>query len=46
MSLRWDQALKAIHAFEKDKDKIFKYPESDSNSLRDLISKKFNIDTQ
>ena len=35
---------KAIHAFEKDKDKIFKYPESDSNSLRNLISKKFNID--
>ena len=35
---------KAIHAFEKDKDKIFKYPESDSNSLRDLISKKFNVD--
>ena len=36
---------KAIHAFEKDKNKIFKYPESDSNSLRDIISKKFNIDT-
>ena len=35
---------KAIRAFERDKDKIFKYPESDSNSLRDLISKKFNID--
>ena len=35
---------KAIHAFEKDKDKIFKYPELDSNSLRNLISKKFNID--
>ena len=34
----------AIQAFEKDKDKIFKYPESDSNSLRELISKKFNID--
>ena len=36
---------KAIRAFERDKNKIFKYPESDSNSLRDLISKKFNIDT-
>ena len=36
---------KAIQAFEKDKDKIFNYPESDSNSLRDLISKKFNIDS-
>jgi len=35
---------KAITAFEKDKDKIFKYPESDSTTLRDLISKKFNID--
>ena len=35
---------KAIYTFEKAKDKIFKYPESDSNSLRDLISKKFNID--
>ena len=34
---------KAILAFEKDKNKIFKYPESDSNSLRDLISEKFNI---
>jgi len=35
---------RAIIAFEKDKDKIFKYPESDSTTLRDLISKKFNID--
>ncbi len=35
---------KAITAFEKDKDKIFKYPESDSTTLRDIISKKFNID--
>jgi len=34
---------KAISAFEKDKTKIFKYPESDSNSLRDIISKKLNI---
>ena len=31
---------KAIKALEKDKDKIFNYPESDSNFLRDLISKK------
>ena len=29
---------------KKDKDKIFKYPESDSNSLRNVISKKFNIE--
>ena len=35
---------KAISAFEKDKDKIFKYPESDSNLLRDAMEKKFNID--
>jgi histidinol-phosphate aminotransferase len=35
---------KAIKAFEKDKNKIFNYPESDSNSLRDVISKKFAID--
>jgi len=36
---------KAIEAFERDKDKIFNYPESDSNFLRDAISKKFNIDS-
>jgi len=34
---------KAIKAFERDKDKIFKYPESDSNNLRNVLSKKFNI---
>jgi histidinol-phosphate aminotransferase len=34
---------KAIMAFENYKDKIFKYPESDSNSLREVLSKKFNI---
>ena len=37
---------KAIQAFENDKDKIFKYPESDSNSLRDALSEKFNIDSK
>ena len=37
---------KAIEAFERDKDKIFKYPESDSNSLRDVLSSKFNIDSK
>jgi len=37
---------KAIQAFEKDKDKIFKYPESDSNSLREVLSEKFNIDSK
>ena len=35
---------KAIEALERDKDKIFKYPESDSTSLRDVLSSKFNID--
>ena len=34
---------KAIQAFESDKDKIFKYPESDSGSLREALSEKFNI---
>jgi len=34
---------RAIKAFEKDKKKIFNYPESDSESLRKVISKKFNI---
>ena len=37
---------KAIQAIEKEKDKIFKYPESDSNSLREVLSKKFNIDSK
>ena len=36
---------KAIKVFERDKDKIFKYPESDSNYLREVISKKYNIDS-
>ena len=35
---------KAIEAFKNEKDKIFRYPESDSNSLREVLSKKFNID--
>ncbi|MDC6465543.1 histidinol-phosphate transaminase [Pelagibacteraceae bacterium] len=35
---------KAIKAFEKDKNNILSYPESDSNSLRKEISKKFNIE--
>jgi len=37
---------KAIQAFEKNKDKIFKYPESESNSLREVLSEKFNIDSK
>ena len=44
MNLPWDQVQKQFTHLKKDKDKIFKYPESDSNSLRNLISKKFNID--
>jgi len=35
---------KAIEAFENEKNKIFKYPESDSNSLREALSTKFDID--
>jgi len=34
---------KAIEALERDKKKIFNYPESDSNSLREVISRKFGI---
>jgi histidinol-phosphate aminotransferase len=37
---------KAIQAFENDKNNIFKYPESDSNSLREVLSEKFNIDSK
>ncbi len=37
---------RAIEAFEREKNKIFKYPESDSSLLRDVISKKFNIDSE
>ena len=37
---------KAIRAFENDKSKIFKYPESDCNSLREVLSEKFNIDSK
>jgi len=36
---------KAIQALEKERNNIFKYPESDSNSLREVLSKKFNIDS-
>ncbi len=35
---------RAIQAIEKDKDKVFRYPESDSNGLREILSEKFNID--
>ncbi len=37
---------RAIKAFEREKNNIFKYPESDCSSLRDVISKKFNIDSE
>ena len=37
---------KAIQAIEKDKDKILRYPESDSNSLREVLSEKFDIDSK
>ncbi len=35
---------KAIAAFEKEKNKVFKYPEDDSNSLREVLSQEFKID--
>jgi len=35
---------KAIKAFEKEKSRILKYPESDSNSLRKVLSDQFKID--
>ena len=37
---------RAMEAFQKEKDKIFKYPESESSSLRDIISKKFDINSE
>ena len=37
---------KAIAAFEKEKNKILKYPESDSKFLREILSEKFNIDSK
>ena len=37
---------KAIEAFEKEKNKLFKYPEDDSNSLREILSNKFKIDSK
>ncbi len=37
---------KALEAFTRDKNKIFKYPESDASSLRNVIAKKFNIDEE
>jgi len=39
-------SLKAIQAFENEKNKIFKYPDSDSGSLRNVLSNKFNIDSK
>ena len=37
---------RVIDAFQKEKDKISKYPESESSSLRDIISEKFNINSE
>ena len=37
---------KAIEAFEKEKNKVFKYPEDDSNSLREVLSDEFKIDSK
>ena len=35
---------KAIRAFNNEKGRIYKYPESDADSLRDVLSEKYNID--
>jgi len=35
---------KAIQAFANERDKIFKYPESDSNLLKETLAEKFDID--
>ena len=35
---------KALKALEQDKNKIFKYPETDSNFLRKNIAEKFNLE--
>jgi len=37
---------RAIKAYENEKNKIFKYPESDSHSLREVLSKEFKIDSK
>jgi len=37
---------KAIAAFEKEKNKILNYPETDSNSLREVLSDKFKINSK
>ena len=37
---------KAIETFEKEKNKVFKYPEDDSNSLREVLSNGFKIDSK
>ena len=36
---------RAMEAFQKEKNKIFKYPESESSSLRNIISEKFDINS-
>ena len=37
---------KAIEAFKREKNKILKYPESDSNSFREALANKFKIDSK
>ncbi len=37
---------KAIEAFKREKNKILKYPESDSNSFREVLANKFKIDSK
>ena len=37
---------RVIEAIEKEKKRVFKYPEDDSNSLREALSYKFKIDAK
>ena len=37
---------KAIEAYAKEKNKISKYPESDSNFLKEVLSDKFKLDSK
>ena len=46
MSPLLEPSPKAIAAYEKEKNKVLKYPESDSNSLREALSEKYKIDSK
>ena len=44
MNLLWGQAQRQSRHLKKAEIRFFKYPESESNSLREILSEKFNID--